>query len=122
MFLTFLGIVAVVIASYIHDTVISENTGIRYHLYILLMLLALLLYSFQKIAEEYILLKAEFATRRFVGIQGIIGVGVIFVLQMIVILIVFFQGNEDPIGKFFDSFMSGKSLVLIGRGKDSKSK
>lgn len=118
MFLTFLGIVAIMIASYVHDTVIAEKQGVAYLVYILVMLSALLLYSFQKIGENYILLKAEFATRRFVGIQGVIGLGVILLLQTIVIFVVAFEGKTDTIGQFLNHFMSGESLANIGQSKN----
>lgn len=117
MFLTLVGIVSIVIASYIHDTVIAEKQGVAYLAYILVMLSALLLYSFQKIGENYILMKAEFATRRFVGIQGVIGLGVISLLQVVVVFVVYFHGKTDTIGQFFDNFMSGESLALIGKSK-----
>jgi drug/metabolite transporter (DMT)-like permease len=116
MVLTLLGIVSVVIASFIHDKQVNGDKEIKYHLYLFLMILALLLYSFQKIGEEYILQKAEFATRRFVGLQGVIGLGIISFVQILVILIINLASSESSTVKFLKDFQGGDSLVQIGKG------
>lgn len=115
MFLTFLGILSVIIASFIHDSEIIDKSTEHYHVYTLLMLAALLLYSFQKIGEEYILQKAEFATRRFVGLQGVIGVGLVALFQTAIILVIFFAGKDKPVTEFLNHFMGGSSLMSIGK-------
>ena len=116
MVLSLLGIVSVVIASFVHDKEIHGNQDIKYHLYIFLMILALLLYSFQKIGEEYILQKAEFATRRFVGLQGVIGIGIICFLQVVIVFIINVGNAQSSVIQFLRDFQGGNSLVIIGEG------
>lgn len=115
MTLTFFGIISVVIASFLHDSLNESGSHNKYHIYIFFMLIALLLYSFQKIGEEYILQKAEFATRRFVGIQGVIGIGIISIFQIIIIFIVSFKKGDGSFIQFLNNFMGGKSLIHISK-------
>ena len=117
MLLTFLGIVSVIIASFLHDSY-TKSSSHQYHLYLFLMLIALLLYSFQKIGEEYILQKAEFATRRFVGLQGVLGIGIISVFQVVVVVASSLQKDKSgKVFQFLDNLMGGKSLMQIGSSK-----
>lgn len=114
MALTLVGIISVIIASYLHDSQIEDRSSDRYHIYLFLMLGALLMYSFQKIGEEYILQKAEFANRRFVGLQGVIGVGLISFFQISIVIVIFFAGKDKPVTQFLNTFMGGASLISIG--------
>ena len=118
MILTFFGIVSVIIASFLHDSYNNSTSHNQYHIYLFIMLVALLLYSFQKIGEEYILQKAEFATRRFVGLQGVLGIAIISVFQIIIVLIVSFKKDHtDQVYQFLSNFMGGHSLMNIGKSK-----
>ena len=115
MIFTFLGIIIIIIASYIYDKELYNKKNI--HTAVFLMLLGLFFQALHRVYEEYLLQKIETSTYRFVGLEGLFGL--IFVIPFQ--LLFFLAYNNDHLSNdaknFISNFNFGKSIYYIVNSK-----
>lgn len=110
MLSTLVGIVLIIVASYIYDDELYEG---NIHTPVILMLLGLLFQALQRVYEELLTTKIEASTYRLVGLEGLFGLFFVLLFQFFFFLIF----TESKVGsktyKFTDNICLGKSTALV---------
>jgi hypothetical protein len=111
---TLLGIIVIIIASYLYD---SDLYSGNIHTPTLLMLIGLLFQALQRVYEEYLILKIETSTYRFVGLEGFFGLFFVLLFQFFFTLALVGSKEGSDSYNFLSHINPGKSTALLGTSK-----
>lgn len=114
MISTVIGIGIIIGASFMYD---SKLYSTNIHTPMILMLVGLLFQSLQRVYEEWLAMKIETSTYRFIGLEGLFGLFFAFILQLILYVVYLISNQESDIGLFLHNINAGRSMAIVGKSK-----
>ena len=115
MISTLIGIIIIIIASYLYDNDLYSG---NIHSPILLMLVGLLFQALQRVYEERLIQKVETSTYRFVGLEGLFGLFFVLLFQFFFILALSSAKPNSDTADFLTNINAGRSMAIIGKSKN----
>jgi hypothetical protein len=114
MISTFIGIIIIVISSYLYDEEIFKG---NIHVPVLIMIIGIFFQSIQRVYEELLLQKIEVSVYRFVGLEGLFGFFFIILVQFFFNMIYSTSKENSDTSHFIQMVNPGVATAMIGKSK-----
>ena len=114
---TFIGIIIIICASFLYDKKLLDTKIYTsdIHTPVLVMLIGLLFQALQRVYEEYLILKVETSTYRFVGLEGFFGLAFTMFFQFIFVILQYNYQQGSKAYDFVKNINGAKTIVLISK-------